>query len=105
MVAATLCGIKTVAELKRSGLRHGPQVDVESKVGRAAAEEFWSRSIRCSAGVRAKLGGDYLTSIIWPAFFLPSGLRRWVCARESRSLWAPSTRIGTPSAPTSAKAT
>ena len=48
------------AEAQR--LRHGPQVDVESQVGRIAAGEFLVAVDPLFAGVRAKMGGEYLTS-------------------------------------------
>ena len=62
MVAATLCGITTVERTEAQRLRDGPQVDVESEVGGLPPEEFLVAVDPLFAGVRAKLGGEYLTS-------------------------------------------
>jgi L-ribulokinase len=62
MVAATLCGIKTVAELKRSVCAMGHKWMWNPKWGGLPPEEFLVAVDPVLAGVRAKLGGEYLTS-------------------------------------------
>jgi L-ribulokinase len=62
MVAATLCGIRTVGELKRSVCAMGHKWMWNPKWGGLPPEEFLVAVDPLLAGVRAKLGGDYLTS-------------------------------------------
>jgi L-ribulokinase len=62
MVAATLCGIKTVSELKRSVCAMGHKWMWNPKWDGLPPEEFLVGVDPIFAGVRAKLGGAYLTS-------------------------------------------
>jgi L-ribulokinase len=62
MVAATLCGIKTAPELKRSVCAMGHKWMWNPKWGGLPPEEFLVAVDPVFAGVRAKLGGEYLTS-------------------------------------------
>jgi L-ribulokinase len=62
MVAATLSGIKTVSELKRSVCAMGHKWMWNPKWGGLPPEEFLVAVDPLFAGVRAKLGGEYLTS-------------------------------------------
>jgi L-ribulokinase len=62
MVAATLCGITNVSELKRSVCAMGHKWMWNSKWGGLPPEEFLVAVDPLFAGVRAKLGGQYLTS-------------------------------------------
>jgi L-ribulokinase len=62
MVAATLCGIGTVNELKRSVCAMGHKWMWNPKWGGLPPEEFLAAVDPLFAGVRAKLGGQYLTS-------------------------------------------
>jgi hypothetical protein len=62
MVAATLCGIKKVSELKRSVCAMGHKWMWNPKWGGLPPEEFLVAVDPLFAGVRAKLGGEYLTS-------------------------------------------
>ena len=62
MVAATLCGIKTVAELKRSVCAMGHKWMWNPKWDGLPPEEFLVAVDPLFAGVRAKMGGEYLTS-------------------------------------------
>jgi L-ribulokinase len=62
MVAATLCGIRTVAGLKRSVCAMGHKWMWNPKWGGLPPEEFLVAVDPILAGVRAKLGGEYLTS-------------------------------------------
>ena len=59
MVAATLIGVTDASEGSAQCVRDGAQVDVESEVGRAAAQEFLSKLDPLFDGVREKLGGEY----------------------------------------------
>jgi len=62
MVAATLCGIKEVSEVKRSICAMGHKWMWNPKWGGLPPEEFLVAVDPLFAGVRAKLGGEYLTS-------------------------------------------
>lgn len=62
MVAATLSGIKTVSELKRSVCAMGHKWMWNPKWGGLPPEEFLVAVDPLFAGVRAKMGGEYLTS-------------------------------------------
>jgi L-ribulokinase len=62
MVAATLCGITKVSELKRSVCAMGHKWMWNPKWGGLPPEEFLVAVDPLFAGVRAKLGGEYLTS-------------------------------------------
>jgi L-ribulokinase len=62
MVAATLCGIKSVSELKRSVCAMGHKWMWNPKWGGLPPEEFLVAVDPLLAGVREKLGGTYLTS-------------------------------------------
>src|SRR5271157_4132129 len=62
MVAATLCGIRSVADLKRSVCAMGHKWMWNPKWGGLPPEEFLVAVDPLFAGVRAKLGGEYLTS-------------------------------------------
>ena len=62
MVAATLCGVKTVSELKRSVCAMGHKWMWNPKWDGLPPEEFLVGVDPIFAGVRAKLGGAYLTS-------------------------------------------
>ncbi len=80
-------------------LRHGPQVDVERRAGRASAGRVPDRG-GSAAGRRARQTRRPLRDF-GPDRRPPvgrSGRRSWGCARAFRFRWARSTRIGTPSA-------
>ncbi len=62
MVAATLSGIKTVSELKRSVCAMGHKWMWNPKWDGLPPEEFLVAVDPLFAGVRAKMGGEYLTS-------------------------------------------
>ena len=62
MVAATLCGITQVSDLKRSICAMGHKWMWNPKWGGLPPEEFLVAVDPILAGVRAKLGGEYLTS-------------------------------------------
>ncbi len=62
MVAATLCGIKKVADLKRSVCAMGHKWLWNPKWDGLPSEEFLVSVDPLFSGVRAKLGGEYLTS-------------------------------------------
>jgi L-ribulokinase len=62
MVAATLAGIKTVGELKRSVCAMGHKWMWNPKWGGLPPEEFLVQVDPIFAGVRAKMGGEYQTS-------------------------------------------
>jgi L-ribulokinase len=62
MVAATLCGIRTVGKLKRSVCAMGHKWMWNPKWDGLPPEEFLVAVDPVLAGVRAKLGGEYLTS-------------------------------------------
>jgi L-ribulokinase len=62
MAAATLCGIKTVTGLKRSVCAMGHKWMWNPKWGGLPPEEFLVTVDPLFAGIRAKLGGEYLTS-------------------------------------------
>ncbi len=62
MAAATLCGVATVAELKRSVCAMGHKWMWNPRWGGLPPEEFLTAVDPLLAGVRAKLGGEYLTS-------------------------------------------
>ena len=62
MVAATLCGVTTVNGLKRSVCAMGHKWMWNPKWGGLPPEEFLVAVDPLFAGVRAQMGGDYLTS-------------------------------------------
>ena len=62
MVAATLCGITDASELKRSVCAMGHKWMWNPKWGGLPPEEFLVAVDPLFAGVRAKMGGEYLTS-------------------------------------------
>ena len=62
MVAATLSGIKTVSELKRSVCAMGHKWMWNPKWDGLPSEEFLVAVDPLLAGVRARMGGEYLTS-------------------------------------------
>ena len=62
MVAATLSGITEVSELKRSACAMGHKWMWNPKWGGLPPEEFLVAVDPLFAGVRAKMGGEYLTS-------------------------------------------
>ncbi len=62
MVAATLCGVTTVSGLKRSVCAMGHKWMWNPKWGGLPPEEFLAAVDPLFAGIRAKLGGEYLTS-------------------------------------------
>ena len=62
MAAATLCGITSVIDLKRSVCAMGHKWMWNPKWGGLPPEEFLVAVDPLFAGVRAKLGGEYLTS-------------------------------------------
>ena len=62
MVAATLCGMKIRTRLKRSVCAMGHKWMWNPKWGGLPSEEFLVEVDPLLAGVRAKLGGEYLTS-------------------------------------------
>jgi L-ribulokinase len=62
MVAATLCGINSVSGLKRSVCAMGHKWMWNPKWGGLPPEEFLLAVDPLFAGVRAKLGGEFLTS-------------------------------------------
>jgi L-ribulokinase len=100
MVAATLSGITTGRELKRSVCAMGHKWMWNPKWGGLPPEEFLVAVDPLFAGVRAKLGGEYLTSDHLAGHLSQSGLRRWGCAPGFRFPWAHLTRIGMRSART-----
>lgn len=62
MAAATLCGVKTVNALKRSVCAMGHKWMWNPKWGGLPPEEFLVAVDPLLKGVRAKMGGEYLTS-------------------------------------------
>ena len=62
MVAATLCGITRVSELKRSACAMGHKWMWNPRWGGLPPEEFLVAVDPLFSGVRSKLGGEYLTS-------------------------------------------
>jgi L-ribulokinase len=62
MAAATLCGVKSVDQLKRSVCAMGHKWMWNPKWGGLPPEAFLVAVDPLLAGVRAKLGGEYLTS-------------------------------------------
>jgi L-ribulokinase len=62
MVAATLCGVTDVSQLKRSVCAMGHKWMWNPKWGGLPPEEFLVAVDPLLKGVRAKLGGEYLTS-------------------------------------------
>jgi len=62
MVAATLAGVKKVSDLKRSVCAMGHKWMWNPKWGGLPPEEFLVAVDPLFAGVRAKMGGEYLTS-------------------------------------------
>ena len=62
MVAATLCGVKSVSGLKRSVCAMGHKWMWNPKWDGLPPEEFLVAVDPLFAGVRAKMGGEYLTS-------------------------------------------
>ena len=62
MVAATLSGVTEVSELKRSACAMGHKWMWNPKWGGLPPEEFLVAVDPLLAGVRAKMGGEYLTS-------------------------------------------
>jgi L-ribulokinase len=62
MVAATLSGVKSVSELKRSACAMGHKWMWNPKWGGLPSEEFLVAVDPLLKGVRAKMGGEYLTS-------------------------------------------
>ena len=100
MVAATLCGITDPRQVKRSVCAMGHKWMWNPKWGGLPPQEFLSEVDPLFDGVRDKLGGDYLTSDHL-AGHSGAGVGRasWACAPASPFLSAPSTPIGTPSAP------
>ena len=92
------------AEAQR--VRDGPQVDVESQVGRAAAGGVSGCRGSAVCG-RAREDGRRVSDQRSDrrASFARSGQRSWDCARGFRFRWARSMRTGMRSARISAKAT
>ena len=62
MVAATLCGVKTVSELKRSVCAMGHKWMWNPKWGGLPPESFLVAVDPLLKGIREKIGGEYLTS-------------------------------------------
>jgi L-ribulokinase len=62
MVAATLCGVTDVKDLKRSACAMGHKWMWNPKWGGLPPQEFLSKLDPLFDGVRAKMGGEYLTS-------------------------------------------
>jgi L-ribulokinase len=62
MVAATLCGVTEVAQLKRSACAMGHKWMWNPKWGGLPPQEFLSKLDPLFDGIRAKMGGEYLTS-------------------------------------------
>jgi L-ribulokinase len=62
MVAATLCGVTEVSQLKRSACAMGHKWMWNPKWGGLPPQEFLSKVDPLLDGVRAKMGGEYLTS-------------------------------------------
>ena len=94
MVAATLCGVTDPEKLKRSVCAMGHKWMWNPKWGGLPPEEFLVAVDPLFAGVRAKMGGEYLTSDHSQEIFRQSGPRSWDCGREFRFPWELSTRTG-----------
>ncbi|HUX46113.1 MAG TPA: ribulokinase [Terracidiphilus sp.] len=62
MVAATLCGVRTVSDLKRSVCAMGHKWMWNPKWGGLPPEDFLVAVDPLLAGIREKMGGEYLTS-------------------------------------------
>src|SRR5277367_2194570 len=62
MVAATLCGVTDVGELKRSACAMGHKWMWNPKWGGLPPQEVLSKLDPLFDGIRAKMGGEYLTS-------------------------------------------
>jgi L-ribulokinase len=62
MVAATLCGVTDVSELKRSACAMGHKWMWNPKWGGLPPQAFLSKLDPLFDGIRAKMGGEYLTS-------------------------------------------
>src|SRR5271163_603523 len=62
MVAATLCGVTDVRKLKRSACAMGHKWMWNPKWGGLPPQEFLSKLDPLFDGIRAKMGGEYLTS-------------------------------------------
>ncbi|MFC5862605.1 ribulokinase [Acidicapsa dinghuensis] len=62
MVAATLCGVKSVEDLKRSACAMGHKWLWNPRWGGFPSEEFLASVDPLLAGVRKKMGGQFLTS-------------------------------------------
>lgn len=84
MVAATLSGVKSVRQLKRSVCAMGHKWMWNPKWGGLPPEEFLVSVDPLLAGVRAKMGGAYLTSDKVAGHLSGSGRRSLDCAREFR---------------------
>jgi L-ribulokinase len=62
MVAATLCGVTEVKDLKRSACAMGHKWMWNPKWGGLPPQEFLSKLDPLFDGIRAKMGGEYVTS-------------------------------------------
>ena len=107
MATATLCGITRPEDIKRSICAMGHKWMWNPKWNGLPPEEFLVAVDPLFAGIRAKLGGEYLTS---DQLAGPTSRPKWAEALGLRAgipmpCQAHSTRIGTPSVPTFAKAT
>ena len=105
MVAATLSGVKSVKDLKRSVCAMGHKWMWNPRWGGLPPEEFLVAVDPLFAGIRAKLGGEYLTSDKLAGHLSPEwaeklGLRAGIPIPVERS-----TRTGMQSDRISAKAT
>ena len=104
MVAATLSGIKTVSELKRSVCAMGHKWMWNPKWDGLPPEEFLVAVDPLFAGVRAKMGGEYLTSDDLAGHLAPEWADKLGLHAEFPFPSVHSTHTGTLSDQTSAKA-
>jgi L-ribulokinase len=100
MVAATLSGITTVSDLKRSVCAMGHKWMWNPNGTGCRRRSFWSPSTRSSPASAPSSAANTSPATTWPAIFRLNGPRPWACAPASPFPSAHSTPTGTPSAPT-----
>ena len=104
MVAATLSGITEASEIKRSVCAMGHKWMWNPKWGGLPPEEFLVAVDPLFAGVRAKMGGKFLTSDHLAGHLSPKWAEALGLRRGFRFRWARLTRTGTRSGRTAARA-